>query len=89
MNIDFTWDRNSLPWVDIVSTIPRSKNKDMVNKAISKMKDQNAAGLPGLVSEMVKARGVDMITELVNTLIVGVIPAELELGTTVYFKKIL
>ena len=78
-----------MPWVDIVSTIPRSKNKDMVNKAISKMKDQNAAGLPGLVSEMVKARGVDMITELVNTLIVGVIPAEWELGTTVYFKKIL
>ena len=43
------------------------------------MKNGKAAGPPGLVSEIVKSAGeagVDMITKLLNQIIVGVIPAE-------------
>ena len=47
---------------------------------VSKMKDGNASGLSGLAPEMVKAAGeagVDMITDIVNQIIVeGVILAE-------------
>ena len=58
----------------------------MVRESVSKIKNGMAAGPSGVVSEMVKtagkARGV-MITELVNQVKVGFIPAELELSTVV------
>ena len=63
----------------------------MVRESISKMKNGKAAGLSGVVSEMVKAAGeagVDMITDVVNQIIAeGVIPAECELSTIVNCYK--
>ena len=50
------------------------------------MNNEKAAGPTGVISKMVKAAGeagVDMITDLVNQTIVGVIPAEWELNTIV------
>ena len=52
---------------DTVSSVPRLKDKNMVRESISKMKNENAAGSSGVVSEMVKEvgeAGVDMITDL-------------------------
>ena len=50
------------------------------------MKNGKAAGLSGMVSEMVKAvekGGVEKIADLVNPIMVGVISAEWELSTIV------
>ena len=50
------------------------------------MKNGKAAGPSGVVSEMVKAAGkagVDMITDLVNQIIVGYFPPEQELSNIV------
>ena len=50
------------------------------------MESGKAVGSSGVMSEMVNAAGeawVDMITALVNMIIVGVIPAEWELSTLV------
>ena len=59
----------------------------MVRKSISKMKNRKAARQPSsLVSEMVKTAGevyIYMIADLVNQIIVEVIPAEWELNTIV------
>ena len=59
----------------------------MVRESINKTDNGKAAGPSGLVSKMVKVAGearVDMITDLVNRIIVErVIPAKCELGTIV------
>ena len=52
----------------------------MVRESISKMKNGKAAGLSGVVSVNIRAvgeTGVDIITDLINQIVVeGVIPAE-------------
>ena len=63
---------------------------DMVRVSISKMKNRKAAGPSTVVSEMIVAvgeAGVDMITDLVNQIIVEVIPAECELSIVVNCYK--
>ena len=70
----------------IVSGIPCLIEKAMVHESISKLRNGKAAGPSGVVSEMARTggeAGVDMITDLVNPTIVGVIPAEWELNTIV------
>ena len=87
MNTEFAWDRNSLSQADTVSDIPCLSDKDMVRKSVSKIKKEKAARPSGVVSEIVKAAGeteVDMITDLINQIIVeGVISVEWELCTIV------
>ena len=69
---EFAWDRNSFSRVDTVGVEPCLIGKDMVR---------------ALVSEIAKKAGevgVDMITDLVNQIIVeGVIPVEWKLSTIV------
>ena len=51
----------------------------MVRKSINKTKNEKTAGLSGAVLEMAKApgkAGVHMITDLVNQIMVGVMPAK-------------
>ena len=58
---------------DTVSGVPRLIDKDMVRESISKMKKGKAPGQIIIVSEMVKVAGQaggDMITDLVNQIIV-------------------
>ena len=73
--------------LDTVSGVPRLIDKDMVRESISKMKKGKASGQIIIVSEMVKVAGQaggDMITDLVNQIIVeGVISAEWKVSTFV------
>ena len=73
--------------LDTVSGVPRLIGKDMVRESISKMKKGKASGQIIIVSEMVKVAGQaggDMITDLVNQIIVeGVISAEWKVSTFV------
>ena len=59
LNTEFAWDRNSLFQADTITIIPYSIDKDMVRESISKKKNRKAAGLSGVVSEMVKTAGED------------------------------
>ena len=79
LNPAFAWDRNSLTQEEIVSRV--SCLIDKVREAISK-KNGNAIGPSGVVSKMVKTAGkirIDMITDLVDQIIVEFIPTEREL----------
>ena len=60
MKIEFAWDKNSLSHADTVSSVPHLIDKDMVREPTSKMKYGKASGPSGVVSEIVKAAGVDM-----------------------------
>ena len=73
LNTQLPQDRNSLSQPDTVSGVPRLIDKDMVRESISKMKKGKAPGQIIIVSEMVKVAGQaggDMITDLVNQIIV-------------------
>ena len=63
----------------------------MITESISKMENGKAAGTSGVVSEMVNEAGeagVDMITTLVNQIIVeAIIPAEWEFGSFVNYLR--
>ena len=59
LNTEFAWDRNSLFQADTITIISYSIDKDMVRESISKKKNRKAAGLSGVVSEMVKTAGED------------------------------
>ena len=91
LNTEFEWDRNTLSEEHPVSGPAVRVTKKMVEKAVSKMKNGKAAGPSGIVSEMVKAAGevgIDMITNLVNQIIMeGCIPIDWELSTIVNCYK--
>ena len=58
---------------DTINSIPCSIDKDMLRESISKIKNGKAAGLSGVVSEMVKTAGeavAEMMTDIVNHIIV-------------------
>ena len=81
LNIEIAWDRNSLSQTDTAISVPGLIDEDhLIRVLISKSKYGKAAGPAFLLWEMVKAAGeveVDMITGLVNSIIVGgVIPTE-------------
>ena len=71
---------NSLSQTNTVSSVLHLIDKDMVRGLISKMKNGEAAGPTGVVSEIVKTAveaWVDMIIDLLNQSVVeGVIPAK-------------
>ena len=86
MSTEFGWERNSLSQVDTVSGMPYLIDKDMVRESISKMKNGKAAGTSGAVPEMVKTAGeagLDIMSDQVNEIMVGVIPTEWKLSTIV------
>ena len=57
MNTEFAWARSSLPQADTISSIPCSIDKDRVRESISKIKNEKAPELSGVVSEMIKKAG--------------------------------
>ena len=91
LNTENQWDRKDLSEVDPVISAAIDIDKDMVRKAIKKMKIRKAAGPSGVAAEMIKASGevgVDMITGLLNKIVRdGVVPAEWELSTIVNCYK--
>ena len=92
MKTEFACDRDSLSQADTFSGVP---HLNVVRESISKIKNGKAAGPPSVVSEMVKTRGeaeVDIITDLVNQIIEGILPAEWQLSifvTVIMGKAIL
>ena len=73
-----------MPRVDTVGGVLCLIEKGMLSESISNIKNGKTAGPSSVVSKMVKAAGkarADMIIDLVNQMIIGVIPAEWELST--------
>ena len=76
--IESVLDRYNLFQTDTINSVNCFIKKDMVRVKTIKIKNEKAEGPSGVVSEMVRGRkeGVNMITELVNQIIVeGVIQA--------------
>lgn len=74
LNVEFEWPSDTLPEVDPVAGPPPSVSKEMIRKAIKKMKCGKAAGPSGIVAEMLKAsgeEGVDMLRQLTEAIICG------------------
>ena len=80
LNTEFDWDRDSLSEVHPVEGPAMQIKKEWVEEAIRKMKNGKAAGMSGIVAEMVKASGdtgIELITSLANQIMKdGVIPQD-------------
>ena len=69
LNTEFDWDRDSLSEVHPVEGPAMQIKKEWVEEAIRKIKNGKAAGMSGIVAEMVKASGdigIELITSLAN-----------------------
>ena len=82
LNKEFDWDPNHLSVEPPLEGPPILISRDMVKKAIAKMKTGKAAGPSGIVVEMIVAAGdtgVTMICDLANTIIRdGKVPSDWE-----------
>ena len=84
LNTEFAWDRNSLSQADTVNCLTDLIDEDMGRQCIGKTKNEKAARSSGVVPAMVKAAGeagLDITTDLVNQVVVGVIIVKWELST--------
>ena len=84
LNVEFEWPSDSLPEVAPVAGPPPGASKELVRKALSRMKSGKAAGPSGVLAEMLKATGEegigltrdrDLVEEVFST---GVIPKDWE-----------
>jgi hypothetical protein len=93
LNEEFHWDRSSLEGGDVVYDPIDSISPEEVRRAVAAMKNGKAAGLSGVVAEMLKASGevgINWMTELFNKIIAdGRIPDDWKksLMVTVYKGK--
>ena len=72
LNTEFDWDRDSLSEIHPVEGPAIQIKNEWVEEAIRKMKNGKAAGMSGIVAEMVKASedtGIELITSLANQII--------------------
>ncbi|XP_057303385.1 uncharacterized protein LOC130640832 [Hydractinia symbiolongicarpus] len=80
LNTEFDWDEDNLSDDDVVEGPAMQIKTEWVVEAIRKLKIGKAAGVSGIVAEMVKASGyigVELITSLANQIIKdGAIPSE-------------
>ena len=87
LNTEFDWDRDSLSEVHPVEGPAMQIKKEWVEEAIRKMKNGKAAGMSGIVAEMVKASGdtgIELIISLANQIMKdGVIPQDWQSSVTV------
>lgn len=75
MNTEFARD-NNFSKVYTLRDVTGLIDKNMVGESIKKMKKGNAAGASGLLSEMVIQAVANVVTELINQILVqGTIPA--------------
>ena len=89
LNTEFPWDREHLEMAEAVAGPAIRIEKEMVREAVNKMKAK-AAGPSAVVAEMLKAAGetgIEMITNLTNQIVRGVIPADWDLSTIVNCYK--
>ena len=87
LNEEFLWDKESLSQAAPVQGPARIVTKDMVRWAMSKMKKGKAAGLTGVVIEMLEASGgtsIDVVTDLINQIISeGQMPGDWQVSSIV------
>ncbi|XP_057310454.1 uncharacterized protein LOC130648419 [Hydractinia symbiolongicarpus] len=80
LNTEFDWDEDNLSDDDVVEGPAMQIKTEWVVEAIRKLKIGKAAGVSGIVAEMVKASGyigVELITSLANQIIKdGAIPSD-------------
>ena len=80
LNVEFEWVSDLLPEVTPVEGPPTPVTKDLIRKALRKMKCGKAAGPFGIIAEMLKASGevgIELLTELNEVVFCnGVIPAD-------------
>ena len=92
LNVEFDWDPDHLSYEQPpLEGSPIPITIDIVKKAISKMKSGKAAGLSGIVVEMIKAAGdtcATMIYNLATAIICdGKVPADWEQSFIVCLYK--
>merc|ERR1711942_151675 len=68
LNVELEWPSDSLPEVAPVAGPPPGVSKELVRKALSRMKSGKAAGHSGVLAEMLKAAGEEGI-ELTRDLV--------------------
>ena len=67
LNVEFQWESDLLPEVAPVEDPPTPVTKDLIRKALRKMKCGKAAGSSGIIAQMLKAAGevgIELLTEL-------------------------
>ena len=78
--VEFEWESDLLPEVAPVEGPPPPVMKDLIRKALRKMKCGKAAGPSGIIAEMLKAAGevgIELLTELTEMVFCnGVIPTD-------------
>ena len=78
--LNVEWESDLLPEVAAVEGPPPSVRKDLIRKALRKMKCGKAAGPSGIIAEMLKAAGrvgIELLTELTEVVFCnGVIPMD-------------
>ena len=80
LNVEFLWDSESLPDLEPKIGPPLYRTEEMISRPIAKMKTGKAAGPSGIVIEMIRSAGkeiVESITNLANRIInEGCIPSD-------------
>ena len=66
LNVEFTWDSDSLPELEPKIGPPQYITEEMISKAIAKMKTGKAAGPSGIVIEMIRSAGTELIKPITN-----------------------
>ena len=72
LNVEFSWDKDSLVESDAISGPAECISKEEVRAAMAAMKVGKAGGPSGVVSEMLKAAGedgVEWVTDLCNAVV--------------------
>ena len=65
LNVEFMWNSNSLP--DLEQQIgPPLYITEMISKVIAKMKTGKAAGPSGMMTEMIRSAGEEIIKSITN-----------------------
>ena len=80
LNVEFEWESDLLQEVAPVECPPPPVTKDLIRKALRKMKCSKAAGPLGIIAKMLKASGevgIELLTELTEVVSCnGVIPTD-------------
>ena len=66
LNVEFMWNSGSLPDLDPKIVLPHYITEEMISKAIAKMKIGKAAGPSGIVTEMIRSAGKEIIKSITN-----------------------
>ena len=66
LNVEFMWNSDSLPDLEKKIGPPLYITEEMISKAIAKMKTGKAAGPSGIVIEMIRSAGKEIIKSITN-----------------------